>query len=159
MQDAYDLILKGGTVVNQDGTGVRDGAVHAGRVAGIGQFVFMGLIGLVLAMVVGMLFKSVGSSAGFNFVMVAVKLVVLTDVPGLYTDWPDTGSLTSEIGADDLEKLMPGLESGMVPKMEACLRAVQGGVSAAHVIDGRTAHSILLEVFTSEGFGTMVRPS
>jgi len=89
----------------------------------------------------------------------ARKLVVLTDVPGLYTNWPDTSSLTSEISAADLEKLMPTLESGMVPKMEACLRAVQGGVSAAHVIDGRVAHSTLLEVFTSEGFGTMVVPS
>jgi acetylglutamate kinase len=89
----------------------------------------------------------------------ARKLVVLTDVPGLYTDWPDTGSLASEITADDLEKLMPGLESGMVPKMEACLRAVRGGVPAAHVVDGRVPHSILLEVFTSEGSGTMVIPS
>ena len=86
----------------------------------------------------------------------ARKLVVLTDVPGLYTNWPDTDSLTSEITADDLEKLMPGLESGMVPKMEACLRAVRGGVPAAHVVDGRVPHSTLLEVFTSEGFGTMV---
>ncbi len=89
----------------------------------------------------------------------ARKLVVLTDVPGLYTDWPDTGSLVREIGADALEKLLPTLESGMVPKMEACLRAVQGGVPAAHVVDGRVAHSILLEVFTSEGFGTMVVPA
>ena len=89
----------------------------------------------------------------------ARKLVVLTDVPGLYTDWPDTSSLTSRISADELEKLLPGLESGMAPKMEACLRAVQGGVPAAHVVDGRVAHSTLLEVFTSEGFGTMVVPS
>jgi acetylglutamate kinase len=89
----------------------------------------------------------------------ARKLVVLTDVPGLYTDWPDTSSLTSEIDADALEKLLPTLESGMVPKMEACLRAVRGGVPQAHVVDGRVAHSILLEVFTSEGFGTMVVPS
>jgi acetylglutamate kinase len=89
----------------------------------------------------------------------ARKLVVLTDVPGLYTNWPDTSSLTSEIDADALEKLLPGLESGMAPKMEACLRAVRGGVPAAHVVDGRVPHSILLEVFTSEGFGTMVVPS
>ncbi|MFG1609069.1 acetylglutamate kinase [Actinoplanes sp. NPDC049265] len=89
----------------------------------------------------------------------ARKLVVLTDVPGLYTNWPDTSSLTTRIDAADLEKLMPSLESGMVPKMEACLRAVRGGVPAAHVVDGRVAHSILLEVFTSEGFGTMVTPS
>ena len=89
----------------------------------------------------------------------ARKLVVLTDVPGLYTDWPDTSSLTSQIDADALEKLLPSLEAGMVPKMEACLRAVRGGVPAAHVVDGRVAHSTLLEVFTSEGFGTMVVPS
>jgi acetylglutamate kinase len=89
----------------------------------------------------------------------ARKLVVLTDVPGLYTNWPDTSSLTTQITAADLEKLLPSLESGMVPKMEACLRAVQGGVPAAHVVDGRVAHSTLLEVFTSEGFGTMVVPS
>ena len=89
----------------------------------------------------------------------ARKLVVLTDVPGLYTNWPDTSSLTSQIDAGALEKLLPGLESGMAPKMEACLRAVQGGVPAAHVVDGRVPHSTLLEVFTSEGFGTMVVPS
>jgi acetylglutamate kinase len=88
----------------------------------------------------------------------ARKLVILTDVPGLYTDWPDTASLTTRIDADDLEKLLPRLESGMVPKMEACLRAVRGGVPAAHVVDGRVAHSTLLEVFTSEGIGTMVVP-
>jgi acetylglutamate kinase len=89
----------------------------------------------------------------------ARKLVVLTDVPGLYTDWPDTSSLTKQIDAEALAKLLPGLQSGMVPKMEACLRAVQGGVPAAHVVDGRVPHSTLLEVFTSEGFGTMVVPS
>ncbi|GIF13330.1 acetylglutamate kinase [Actinoplanes teichomyceticus] len=89
----------------------------------------------------------------------ARKLVVLTDVPGLYTNWPDRTSLTTEIDADALAKLLPGLESGMVPKMEACLRAVRGGVPAAHVVDGRVAHSTLLEVFTEEGFGTMVVPS
>jgi acetylglutamate kinase len=89
----------------------------------------------------------------------ARKLVVLTDVPGLYTDWPDTSSLTSQIDTGALEKLLPGLQSGMAPKMEACLRAVQGGVPAAHVVDGRVPHSTLLEVFTSEGFGTMVVPS
>ena len=89
----------------------------------------------------------------------ARKLIVLTDVPGLYTDWPDTTSLASRIDADALEKLLPGLESGMVPKMEACLRAVRGGVPAAHVVDGRVAHSTLLEIFTPEGIGTMVVPA
>ncbi len=89
----------------------------------------------------------------------AEKLVVLTDVEGLYTDWPDRSSLVSRLDADELEGLLPGLDSGMVPKMEACLRAVRGGVPRAHVIDGRLAHSVLLEVFTSAGVGTMVLPS
>ncbi|GLZ36053.1 acetylglutamate kinase [Lentzea sp. NBRC 105346] len=86
----------------------------------------------------------------------AEKLVVLTDVEGLYANWPDKSSLLHQIRADDLEKLLPELDSGMIPKMEACLRAVRGGVPGAHVIDGRLAHSVLLEVFTSEGVGTMV---
>ncbi|WP_435206340.1 acetylglutamate kinase [Micromonospora sp. bgisy143] len=98
------------------------------------------------------------AAAALAVALRARKLVVLTDVPGLYADWPDTSSLVSEIAADDLAKLLPRLESGMVPKMEACLRAVRGGVPAAHVVDGRVAHSTLLEVFTSEGFGTMVVP-
>ncbi|MBW0271890.1 acetylglutamate kinase [Nocardia sp. MH4] len=86
----------------------------------------------------------------------AEKLVVLTDVEGLYTDWPDRSSLTSEIDATALAELLPRLDAGMVPKMEACLRAVQGGVPSAHVIDGRVPHSVLLELFTGEGIGTMV---
>ncbi|MDD7968898.1 acetylglutamate kinase [Actinomycetospora lemnae] len=86
----------------------------------------------------------------------ARKLVVLTDVEGLYTDWPDRSSLRSEIDDVELAALLPSLSSGMIPKMEACLRAVQGGVPRAHVIDGRVAHSVLLEVFTSAGVGTMV---
>ncbi|MFD5180406.1 acetylglutamate kinase [Nocardia sp. NPDC058379] len=86
----------------------------------------------------------------------AEKLVVLTDVEGLYTDWPDRSSLTSEIDATALAELLPRLDAGMVPKMEACLRAVRGGVPSAHVIDGRVPHSVLLELFTGEGIGTMV---
>ncbi len=89
----------------------------------------------------------------------ARKLVVLTDVEGLYTDWPDRSSLRTEIDDVELEALVPSLASGMIPKMEACLRAVRGGVPRAHVIDGRVAHSVLLEVFTSEGVGTMVVPA
>jgi acetylglutamate kinase len=88
----------------------------------------------------------------------AEKLMVLTDVPGLYSDWPNRDSLVSEISATELEALLPTLESGMVPKMQACLQAVRGGVPQAHVIDGRTPHSILLEIFTQSGFGTMVLP-
>jgi acetylglutamate kinase len=89
----------------------------------------------------------------------ARKLVVLTDVEGLYADWPDRGSLLTEISTAKLAELLPNLDAGMVPKMEACLRAVKDGVPQAHVVDGRVPHSILLEVFTSEGFGTMVVPS
>ncbi|WP_327009566.1 acetylglutamate kinase [Dactylosporangium sp. NBC_01737] len=89
----------------------------------------------------------------------ARKLVVLTDVEGLYARYPDPDSLISQLTTDQLADLLPTLESGMVPKMEACLRAVKGGVPAAHIVDGRVPHSLLLEVFTSEGFGTMVMGS
>ncbi|UWP80662.1 acetylglutamate kinase [Dactylosporangium fulvum] len=86
----------------------------------------------------------------------ARKLVVLTDVEGLYARYPDPDSIISQLTTDQLTELLPTLEAGMAPKMEACLRAVKGGVPAAHVVDGRVPHSLLLEVFTSEGFGTMV---
>lgn len=86
----------------------------------------------------------------------AEKLVILTDVEGLYTAWPDKGSLVTRIDTDSVAALLPGLDSGMVPKMEACLRAVRGGVPAAHVIDGRVAHSVLLELLTEGGIGTMI---
>ncbi|MGV9677013.1 acetylglutamate kinase [Nocardia sp. NPDC003482] len=89
----------------------------------------------------------------------AEKLVVLTDVEGLYTDWPDRNSLTTHIDAAALAALLPSLDAGMVPKMEACLRAVEGGVPSAHVIDGRVPHAVLLELFTGEGIGTMVTPA
>lgn len=88
----------------------------------------------------------------------AQKFVVLTDVAGLYRNWPDTSDLISQIAASELEPLLGTLESGMVPKMEACLRAVQQGVPQATVVDGRQAHCVLLEVFTDEGVGTMVVP-
>jgi acetylglutamate kinase len=88
--------------------------------------------------------------------LAARKLVVLTDVTGLYRDWPDPSSLVSQITVDEAEELLPRLEAGMVPKVEACLRAVRGGVPAAHIVDGRMPHSVLLEIFTDEGFGTMV---
>ncbi|MET4049330.1 acetylglutamate kinase [Rhodococcus sp. 1163] len=89
----------------------------------------------------------------------AEKLVVLTDVEGLYINWPDRSSLTSKIDVDALSALLPSLDAGMVPKMEACLRAVLGGVPSAHVIDGRVPHSVLVELFTGEGIGTMVHPA
>jgi acetylglutamate kinase len=98
------------------------------------------------------------AAAALAIALNAAKLVVLTDVEGVYADWPDRSSLLSEILAADLEAMLPRLQSGMVPKMEACLRAVRGGVPQATVIDGRVAHSVLLEVFTPEGVGTMVLP-
>lgn len=86
----------------------------------------------------------------------ADKLIVLTDVPGLYRNWPERDSLVSEISAEDLEQLLPSLAQGMIPKMEACLRAVRAGVPRAHIIDGRVAHGVLLEMLTNAGVGTMV---
>lgn len=96
------------------------------------------------------------AAAALAVALGAERLVVLTDVEGLYADWPASTEIISELTASELEDLLPGLESGMVPKMEACLRAVQGGVSRATVIDGRRPHSVLLEIFTNEGIGTMV---
>jgi acetylglutamate kinase len=98
------------------------------------------------------------AAASIAVALRARKLIVLTDVEGLYANWPDRSSLVRRIHATDVEKLLPSLLSGMVPKMEACLRAVRGGVSQAHIIDGREPHSILTEIFTSSGVGTMVRP-
>lgn len=89
----------------------------------------------------------------------AAKLVILTDVAGLYRNWPDRDSLISVIDAAELTELLPTLESGMIPKMAACLEAVEGGVAKAAIIDGRTPHSILLEIFTHSGIGTEVVPA
>ncbi|MET9270411.1 acetylglutamate kinase [Kribbella sp. NPDC003557] len=89
----------------------------------------------------------------------AEKLVVLTDVAGLYRNWPDSDEIITQIDTAELARLLPSLASGMVPKMEACLRAVESGVSRATVIDGRVPHSLLLEIFTDAGSGTQVIPS
>jgi acetylglutamate kinase len=96
------------------------------------------------------------AAAALAVALGARKLVVLTDVSGLYADWPDPSSIISQLSAVELEKLLPDLTAGMVPKMEACLRAVRGGVPAAHIVDGRSPHSTLLEIFTEAGHGTMV---
>ena len=104
------------------------------------------------------------AAAALAVALKAEKLVVLTDVEGLYADWPSDGStpspddVLSSITADELEALLPSLDSGMIPKMDACLRAVRGGVPKAHVIDGRVPHALLVEVFTDEGVGTEVHP-
>lgn len=88
----------------------------------------------------------------------AAKLVVLTDVEGLYGNWPDPTSLITSITADELRGMLDSLESGMIPKMRACLSAVESGVPQAHIVDGRQPHSMLLEIFTTAGVGTQVTP-
>ncbi|MBO2442478.1 acetylglutamate kinase [Actinomadura nitritigenes] len=99
------------------------------------------------------------AAAALAVALDAVKLVVLTDVEGLYSDWPDSDDVIDRLTTDELAALLPDLSAGMVPKMEACLAAVRGGVPRAHVLDGRVPHSLLLEIFTDEGIGTMVLPS
>ena len=99
------------------------------------------------------------AAAAIAVALGAEKFMVLTDVPGLYAEWPNRDSLISEINSDELAELIPRLDSGMIPKMRACLMAVVNGVPNAHVVDGRTPHSILLEIFTRNGIGTIVSKS
>jgi len=140
-----------GDVVRVDPAAVRD-LIEAGRVPVVST-VAPDASGQVLNV------NADTAAAALAVALQAAKLVVLTDVEGLYPDWPDRASLLAEVSADELEAMLPRLESGMVPKMEACLRAVRGGVPEATVIDGRVPHSVLLEVFTPEGVGTMVVPT
>ena len=96
------------------------------------------------------------AAAALAVALKAHKLVMLTDVEGVYADWPDPDSLLSSLTVAGAQELLARVDAGMIPKLEACIRAVQGGVPQAHVIDGRQPHSLLLEVFTSEGIGTMI---
>jgi len=111
------------------------------------------------------------AAAAVAVALCATKLIVLTDVEGLYADWPPGGAVAgagpataapseviSQLTADELAAMLPGLSDGMIPKMDACLTAVRGGVPQAHVIDGRLPHAVLLEIFTDSGIGTMVVP-
>jgi acetylglutamate kinase len=98
------------------------------------------------------------AAAALAIALRADKLMVLTDVEGLYRDWPDSDDVIQEISPESLAELMPSLDSGMVPKMQACHDAVTGGVPRATVVDGREPHSVLLELFTAEGVGTQVLP-
>jgi len=98
------------------------------------------------------------AAAALAVALHAEKLVVLTDVEGLYADWPANTELVSALSAVDLEPLVPSLSEGMVPKMQACLTAVRGGVARAHVLDGRVPHALLVELLTDAGVGTMVLP-
>jgi acetylglutamate kinase len=99
------------------------------------------------------------AAAALAVALGAVKLVVLTDVEGLYANWPDRDSLVQKIDTAELARILPTLDAGMIPKMAACLRAVEGGVKRATVVDGRLPHALLLEMFTTEGTGTMVVPA
>lgn len=96
------------------------------------------------------------AAAALAVALGAAKLIILTNVAGLYSDWPDRTSLVSHITSAELAALLPSLDAGMIPKMTACLTAVEGGVEKAAVIDGRIEHSILLEIFTGSGIGTEV---
>ncbi len=98
------------------------------------------------------------AAAALAVALAAERLIVLTDVEGVYADWPNTDSVISELTTTELSAMLPGLSAGMIPKLEACLQAVQGGVKRATIIDGRVEHSLLLEIFTTEGLGTMVVP-
>jgi acetylglutamate kinase len=98
------------------------------------------------------------AAAALAVALGAEKLLVLTDVEGLYRDWPDSDDVIYEISPESLAELMPTLASGMVPKMGACLDAVSNGVPRATVVDGREPHAVLLEIFTDEGVGTQVLP-
>jgi acetylglutamate kinase len=98
------------------------------------------------------------AAAALAVALGAIKLVILTDVTGLYRTWPPTGDVLSQVTAGELADMLPGLSAGMIPKMEACLSAVRGGVAEAHVLDGRRHHAVLLEIFTDSGIGTMVVP-
>jgi acetylglutamate kinase len=98
------------------------------------------------------------AAAALAVALDASKLVVLTDVDGIYGSWPDPDSLLSHLTLMDAKDLLGTVDAGMIPKLEACIRAVEQGVPQAHVIDGRKPHSLLLEVFTDEGIGTMVVP-
>jgi acetylglutamate kinase len=86
----------------------------------------------------------------------AEKLLMLTDVEGLYARWPDRDSFVTEIDTGTLAQLLPSLDTGMVPKAEACLRSVEAGVPSAHMIDGRVDHCVLVELLTDAGAGTKV---
>ncbi|WP_148614927.1 acetylglutamate kinase [Nocardioides rubriscoriae] len=98
------------------------------------------------------------AAASLALALGAEKLLVLTDVEGLFLDWPSSEDVIGEISPESLAEILPDLASGMVPKMKACLQAVQGGVPRATVVDGREPHAVLLELFTKEGVGTQVLP-
>ena len=98
------------------------------------------------------------AAAALAVALGAEKLLILTDVEGLYQNWPDSDDVIGEISPESLREMLPTLASGMVPKMAACLAAIEGGVPRTTVVDGREPHAVLLEIFTDEGVGTQVLP-
>ncbi|MEZ2391018.1 acetylglutamate kinase [bacterium RCC_150] len=149
-----------GEVVGVDPTGIRD-ILDAGRIPVIStvapEILDTGdgtgsTTGQVLNVNADTAAAAVASALG------ASKLVILTDVEGLYANWPDKSSLISSLTASELRDILPRLESGMIPKMTACLKAIDEGVVQAHIVDGRLPHSMLLETFTTAGIGTQVVP-
>jgi acetylglutamate kinase len=137
-----------GDVVHVD-AGVVDGLLADGRIPVVAS-VCRGADGEVYNV------NADTAAAAVAVALAAQKLVVLTDVEGLYVDPPANREVISRLTAAELEARLPTLSDGMIPKMEACLRAVRGGVPAAHVVDGRVAHALLLEILTDSGVGTMV---
>lgn len=148
-----------GEVVGVDPTGIKD-ILDAGRIPVISTVApeiiddatGFQTTGQVLNVNADTAAAAVASALG------ASKLVILTDVEGLYANWPDKSSLISSLTASELRDMLPRLESGMIPKMAACLKAIDEGVERAHIVDGRLAHSMLLETFTTAGIGTQVVP-
>ncbi|XAZ32583.1 acetylglutamate kinase [Paenarthrobacter ureafaciens] len=148
-----------GEVVGVDPTGIKD-ILDAGRIPVISTVApeiiddatGFQTTGQVLNVNADTAAAAVASALG------ASKLVILTDVEGLYANWPDKSSLISSLRASELRDMLPRLESGMIPKMAACLKAIDEGVERAHIVDGRLAHSMLLETFTTAGIGTQVVP-
>ncbi len=96
------------------------------------------------------------AAAALAVALGAKRLVMLTNVAGVYANYPDEESVITQISTKEVRAMLPSLDAGMIPKMEACVRAVEGGVTSATVIDGRIPHCLLLEIFTDEGVGTMV---
>ncbi|MDF9874371.1 acetylglutamate kinase [Streptomyces pratensis] len=98
------------------------------------------------------------AAAALAVALDAEKLVMLTDVEGLYANWPHSTELVRRITADEIEKLLPELASGMLPKMDGCLRAVRAGVRSAHILDGRVPNATLRGMTSGEAPGTTVVP-
>ncbi|WP_399082148.1 acetylglutamate kinase [Streptomyces sp. BBFR2] len=139
-----------GEVVAVD-TGLLDALLEQGRIPVVSP-VARGADGQVYNVNADLAASALATALG------ADRLVVMTDVAGLYADWPHSTEVIGRLTAAELDTLLPGLASGMLPKMEGCLRAVRGGVGRARVVDGRVAHALLRGVFTEDGPGTTVVP-